>query len=522
MGKKGERGAKDKTAALEEEARLAAKRAEHGEEEYQCTGILEQDFTELCTRAGFQEVPKVVVRPHPHALAVTEEPDQQAEKDAQYSLSQIQGKYAYFRPTIQMELEHDDPKSTREIFIRSWKIEEKMLAVLAKCLPALAHLQGIHLWKVGLTDHTFLSLLAILPTCTTLRTLALEGNPLPERSFYKLLIAEESPTSPAEGQPTVPSTPLSLAHISLRNNDIDDEAALLIGQALSSLKSANKNLVSINLSYNHITDVGAGYIADIGDKGALKLAEVLAPFALTHTEVVERRRLLLEKEAQDRCRMPQRVLEVKSDRPASHVSSTAIDKLQPPKTGKGTNKKKEQAKKEEKGQASGGGGLIQAASTAAQTKKEEAKQAKKAVPAPDQKPVRGKGAKSGSKDKRAQVTEVEVFEPTEIMNPLLEQAEHRDGKVFLPGNRVLIYLNLIRNQITEYGLQAFLEAMQQQSCCLTPGTKGPSGLMRLSLAKNKCPMESKILAQIQELMMLRDPLPKGGAKTAEDEQVPVL
>ncbi|XP_053133996.1 leucine-rich repeat-containing protein 71 isoform X3 [Hemicordylus capensis] len=361
MGKKGERGAKDKTAALEEEARLAAKRAEHGEEEYQCTGILEQDFTELCTRAGFQEVPKVVVRPHPHALAVTEEPDQQAEKDAQYSLSQIQGKYAYFRPTIQMELEHDDPKSTREIFIRSWKIEEKMLAVLAKCLPALAHLQGIHLWKVGLTDHTFLSLLAILPTCTTLRTLALEGNPLPERSFYKLLIAEESPTSPAEGQPTVPSTPLSLAHISLRNNDIDDEAALLIGQALSSLKSANKNLVSINLSYNHITDVGAGYIADglrlnrsllslslahnqIGDKGALKLAEVLAPFALTHTEVVERRRLLLEKEAQDRCRMPQRVLEVKSDRPASHVSSTAIDKLQPPKTGKGTNKKKQQVR----------------------------------------------------------------------------------------------------------------------------------------------------------------------------------
>lgn len=35
-----------------------------------------------------------------------------------------------------------------------------------------------------------------------------------------------------------------------------------------------------------------------------------------------------------------------------------------------------------------------------------------------------------------------MVEPTEIVNPLLEQAEHRDGKVFLPGNRVLISLNL--------------------------------------------------------------------------------
>lgn len=31
--------------------------------------------------------------------------------------------------------------------------------------------------------------------------------------------------------------------------------------------------------------------------------QVLGPFALTHTEVVERRRLLLEKEAQERGRL---------------------------------------------------------------------------------------------------------------------------------------------------------------------------------------------------------------------------
>uniref|UniRef100_A0A8D2IQD3 Leucine rich repeat containing 71 n=1 Tax=Varanus komodoensis TaxID=61221 RepID=A0A8D2IQD3_VARKO len=291
MGKKGERGAKEKTAAaLEEEARNA---------EYQCTGVLEQDFAELCARAGFQEIPKVVMRPHPHAVTSfppSSEPDPQAEREGQSILLQTQWKYNYFRPAIQVEQEHEDPRSTREIFIRTgWKIEEKMLAVFAKCLPALAHLQAIHLWKVGLTDETFLSLLSIL-------TLALEGNPLPMRS-----------TPPPLSAP-------SLAHLSLRNNNIDDEAVLLMGQALSSLRGSNKNLVSINLSYNHITDVGATHIANglrlnrsllslslahnqIGDEGATRLAEVLGPFALTHTEVVERRRLLLEKECQERCRL---------------------------------------------------------------------------------------------------------------------------------------------------------------------------------------------------------------------------
>ncbi|XP_061461608.1 leucine-rich repeat-containing protein 71 isoform X3 [Rhineura floridana] len=446
-------------------------------------------------RAGFQEIPKVVMRPQPRPVTVPEEPDPVAEKEGLNALTLIQYKYAYFRPTIQVEMEQEDPKTTKEIFIRTgWKIEEKMLCIFAKCLPTLTHLQAIRLWKVGLTDHTFLSLISIVPNCPT----------------------------------------LNLGHLCLRSNEIDDEGAFLIGQALSSLKSSNKNLISINLSYNHITDVGAGYIANglrlnrsllslslshnkINDGGALKLAEVLGPFALTHTEVVERRHLLLEKECQERCRLPQRHSDFKSERPSSHASSTAIDKLQPAKAAKSANKKKDPLKKDEKGLA--GGGTAAQATPAAQTKKEDAKQAKKAVPAADQKAVRGKGTKPGTKDKRAQVLEVEVMEPTEMLNPLLEPAEHRDGKVFLPGNRVLIYLNLIRNQITERGLKAFLAALEHQSSRAAPGGKGPMGLLRLSLAKNNYPMESKTFARIQEMMVSRDPLPKAGAaaRTVEEE-----
>ncbi|XP_025029055.1 leucine-rich repeat-containing protein 71, partial [Python bivittatus] len=417
------------------------------------------------------------------------------------------------------------------------------------------------------------------------------------------------PPWPLHGLPCPLSLP-SLAHLSLRNNNIDDQAVLLISQALSSLCSSNKNLVSINLSYNHITDTGATHLAnglrlnrsllslslahnEIGDEGATKLAEVLGPFALTHTEVVERRRLLLEKEAQERCRLvsgtrwgrtacplgsgPHGSLPPRHDG-ASHSEREALlaraplppgsggfaeslataSRFSPLAERQGTEHPSRQrpvfglfqepAKKEEKGQASGAPpAQPPAAATAAtaQAKKEDAKQSKKgscwatmlpppprvlgfppralssallsaAVPPVESKAIRGKGTKLSSKDKRSQILEVEqILEPTEMMNPLLEPAEHRDGQVFLQGNRVLIYLNLIRNRITETGLKAFLATVEYQVSRVVPGGKGPTGLLRLSLAKNNFPAESKTYSRIQELMAPRDPLPK--APKAEEE-----
>lgn len=39
-------------------------------EEYQCTGVLEVDFAEFCTRWGYTDFPKVVTRPRPHPTFV--------------------------------------------------------------------------------------------------------------------------------------------------------------------------------------------------------------------------------------------------------------------------------------------------------------------------------------------------------------------------------------------------------------------------------------------------------------------
>uniref|UniRef100_A0A8C3RTQ3 Leucine rich repeat containing 71 n=1 Tax=Chelydra serpentina TaxID=8475 RepID=A0A8C3RTQ3_CHESE len=484
MGKKGDRGAKDKVAGVNLE--------EEGKNEYQCTGVLEQDFNELCSRAGLNKIPKVTVR-------LQSESDTVAEKEVPASLTQIQSKYAYFQPCIQTELEHEDPKSTREIFMRGWKIEEKMLGVFSKCLPALANLQAVHLWKVGLTDLSLLSLIAILPNCPNLKPPApLPGHlcPFPEsRTVQPDLIGDS------------PERPCRLAHVSLRNNNIGDADAMLIGQALSTLKSSNKSLVSLTLSFNHISDLGAGYIAEglrlnrsllclslahnqIGDQGALKLAEVLGPFALTHTEVVERRRLLLEKESQERSRSV-RLL-------PGHVRSPEGNRVQINSL---------------RGRGVLAADLFPAATAACVAEAHTRRRAVSlvsvspgsgrvppplVVSTPEQKGVRGKGTKSGAKEKRSLLLELEVIEPTEIVNPLLEQAEHRDGKVFLPGNRVLINLNLTCTSARGPGLAGNLPSRPLAAL-------GPPGWPALGQQKNRFPLESRTFAKLQELMLPRDP-----------------
>ncbi|KAM5162389.1 leucine-rich repeat-containing protein 71 isoform 1-T1 [Callospermophilus lateralis] len=528
--KKGERSVKEKPPAVlppvgEEEPK--------NPEEYQCTGVLETDFAELCTRLGYTDFPKVVTRPRPHptftaSASMSEKPTSDDQRlSASCSLNSLESKYVFFRPTIQVELEVDDSKAVKEIYIRGWKVEDRILGIFSKCLPSLSQLQAINFWKVGLTDNTLTTFIALLPLCSsTLRKVSLEGNPLPKQSYHKLM----APDSP-------------IVHLSLRNNNIDDHGAQLLGQALSTLHSCNRTLVSLNLGFNHIGDQGAGFLADglrlnrsllwlslahnrIQDKGALKLAEVLRPFELTHTEVVERRRLLLEKGTQERSRSPSssRHGDFKADRDKAQalgMTSVALmdksEKMQAMKAPKGLSKKKEKpgevVKKEEK---SGSG---QSPTQGAPKKEDAAKSGKGKVTIPEQKQSKGKGTKLGSKEKRSILLESEqlVAETTEMINPLLEPVEHRDGKVFMPGNKVLLHLNLLRNRITEVGLEAFLATVQYQVQFKSKSmSKGPVGLLWLSLAKNCFDPQCPTYTTIQELMLPRDPIK---TKIREEEVV---
>ncbi|NXJ11148.1 LRC71 protein, partial [Odontophorus gujanensis] len=301
----------------------------------------------------------------------------------------------------------------------------------------------------------------MLARCPQLWSLKLEGNPLLKHSFHVLM------------------------GTSSNFNRISDVGAGHIAEGLR----WNRSLLSLSLAHNHI-----------GDAGALKLAEVLQPFVLTHTEVVERRRLLMEAQGQ------LRAAESSSGHALSPQGSVAADKLSPAKQSKGTAKKK-----------------VRSSSHSAPP----------AVTAtPDPRPNRSRGVKGVIKEK--QITE--ALDPPEPTHPLLEPGWHRDGNVILPGNRVLLNLNLsgecgpgggtgcsmapsprscpppTDNHITERGLGALLAALERQQ---QEGAGGGLGLMRLSLKRNSFPSACEAFTRLQELLQQRDTLPKPWGKKEE-------
>ncbi|XP_074989491.1 leucine-rich repeat-containing protein 71 isoform X11 [Calonectris borealis] len=510
MRRRGERAPREKVAAaVEEEMKSAGRKAEQGAEEYQCTGLLEQDFPELCARAGIAGVPKVTLRPAP-SFPADEEP---AEPTLTETLARIERKYSYFQPCIQVEREHEDPRSVRAVFLRGWKIEEDVLGVLSQCLPTLASLQAVHLWKVGLTERLLPALVALLARCPRLRMLSLEGNPLPEPAFHMLMGSDST-----------------LAHLSLRNNGIGDEAARLIGQSLSTLSSSNRSLVSLVLSFNRISDLGAGYIAqglrlnrsllslslannDIGDAGAIRLAEVLGPFALTHAEVVERRRLLLA-EALGWSHATPKEMEGHSERPSSRRSSAVPDKLPPAKHGKTPAKKREPLRKEEARQPKK---LLEPRAAHGRDAKPSSQEKLSSEVGGHRGAGWGGGARLWGPPRPPGPPCVQALDPAEPSHPLLEEArQHRDS-VVLPGNRALLNLNLTHNHITERGLGAFLAALEGQQREKKPKVPGQQGLLRLSLEKNRIPPTSPAFARLRELLPLRDPLPKAQGQQEEQE-----
>uniref|UniRef100_A0A668A8H2 Leucine rich repeat containing 71 n=1 Tax=Myripristis murdjan TaxID=586833 RepID=A0A668A8H2_9TELE len=353
-------------------------------DDYQCCGNVEIDFPRLCALLGMNDIPAV-----------------------KNSKSKINAMTLWRKPCLCAELESEDPCSVKSIKIFGWKVDELIAQVLNKMLPSLSKLQSLQLWQARLSDRMIISLKNTVCVCANLRSVILEGNPLPEQSYH-LLLSEDS----------------VLAQLSLRHNQMGDEGARLIGSALSTPTSANKNLMSLNLAFNSIGDAGAAYIAQglrlnrallllslsnnrIGDTGAAHLAKTLGEFALTHEEIIARRKLLLEK-----------------DQTASMTLGSVSLQDTP--------------KKDEKPAANPAGGT---------GKKEDPKTNKKYTDMPC--------AASLPCHHQTGLVEIE--------SPLLDPAvQHRDGQVILPGNTALAYLNLSGNRITKQLLPLLLTILQTQ------------------------------------------------------------
>ncbi|KAL3862655.1 hypothetical protein ACJMK2_008609 [Sinanodonta woodiana] len=550
MGKKIEKGGnKEKNASATSQDEEDPNKAL---EPHICTGNFQADFTELCRRNNMAVIPPVVLRPRPPGMSIQPEtkpekgggkgkqpqpepePDPELNEDGEHADAPPktyvvkENKFEYFKPTVQVEMDNPDkPDTVSEIFIRGWKIDDTMMGTLRQCLPLLEKLHTINFWNTGLTGNTIHTLASFLPQCPNLKTVILDANASKEEMWYEL-IQDESP----------------IVNLSLRHCGITDEGATMIGRCLGSTKKSNVKLLSLNLSNNKISDKGATEIAQglrmnrtllslslannqIGDKGASKLAEVLQKFPLTHEEVVERRKLLSDKGSPDRNKSPPLSRRADSkDRPGSVRSGTHADK-----TDKGGKKDKQSAKgkkdvkggkepekeekhdkkggkpvKEDKSASKKGGGStsLGGRSSGASMINEPGKGGKG--------PGKPGGKKPGDKLKPGSQAD-EVFDSPEVINPLLEHSDLVKGQLWNSGNRVLINLNLSRNQIGEMGMNSLLLSIEHQSF----NSSSSTGLMRLCISKNRIAADHPTVTKLLSTVEKNDPFYKPPPQTPEEK-----
>ena len=286
----------------------------------------------------------------------------------------------------------------------------------------------------------------------------------------------------------------SLRSLSLKGNGIRDPAASRIGEELAS----NSTLATLNLYRNKIGDAGGSAIFQalrlnrtlrslnvgqnqIGDDSVKGLSEAVSELTLTHKEIVMRRKVLLSSEGQEAL--------------AAHAAAAS-----------GSAHDRDGGKKSSKP----GGKGNHAHASAKGGKKDRVPSAGKR--AKSGKPSASKGGKGGKS--RGDGGDEGLGEVEPPSNPLLEVPRAVGHSWIIPGNRMLVNLNLSRNNVGDAGIAALQLAVQLQG-----NYPGGSGLIRCSLQGNRVQNNNADLLKIERTMAERDPYAnvKHGSDHEEEE-----
>ncbi|XP_065644891.1 leucine-rich repeat-containing protein 71 isoform X5 [Hydra vulgaris] len=442
-------------------------------EKYQPNGNFEKDFTELCFLLDLPSVCSTLDSTHFSSKSVAIADISKNREDKKLILPQdvnssgmISDKNKKLKVDITVE-DDGGKKVLKELHVRGWKLDKKFVTILTATIPDLEKINLIDLWNTGLDDHTLNDLAVCLNTLTSLRTLRLDGNNNISNQRFDMFITEKS----------------VLQNLSLRSCHLDDSAAKLISDALL----INKSLLTLNLCFNKITDIGGSYIAkalrmnrsllslnlasnNISDDGALSLSQSLSTFPLTHEQVVARRMLLSSFSSDDLAVSPSSSISTEHDQ-----SSRSFSKQE--------DKKKIKKKTPVKDSIKRGSSSIDASKNPKTSKN-----------------------KSAKTDHLVKTPQPDVEDLYEFKNPLLEKVNSINKELWIPGNRSLIILNLSRNKITDIGLVSLLEAIKYQAAIAQEMNKNVThGLMRLSLQGNSFDNNHPDYLQLQQLMKTRDP-----------------
>ncbi|XP_047130038.1 leucine-rich repeat-containing protein 71 isoform X3 [Hydra vulgaris] len=414
-------------------------------EKYQPNGNFEKDFTELCFLLDLPSVCSTLDSTHFSSKSVAIADISKNREDKKLILPQdvnssgiISDKNKKLKVDITVE-DDGGKKVVKELHVRGWKLDKKFVTILTATIPDLEKINLIDFWNTGLDDHTLNDLAICLNTLTSLRTLRLDGNNNISNQRFDMFITEKS----------------VLQNLSLRCCNLDDSAAKLISDALL----INKSLLTLNLCFNKITDIGGSYIA-----------KSLSTFPLTHEQVVARRMLLSSFSNDDLAVSPSSSISTEHDQ-----SSRSFSKQE--------DKKKIKKKTPVKDSIKRGSSSIDASKNPKTSKN-----------------------KSAKTDHLVKTPQPDVEDLYEFKNPLLEKVNSINKELWIPGNRSLIILNLSRNKITNIGLVSLLEAIKYQAAIAQEMNKNVAlGLMRLSLQGNSFDNNHPDYLQLQQLMKTRDP-----------------
>ncbi|KAJ3054456.1 Leucine-rich repeat-containing protein 71 [Rhizophlyctis rosea] len=463
-----------------------------------------------------------------------------------------------YKPTINVETgDGDDEDEVFSVQIRGWKVEEQTMEVLASVVPACSSISHLVFWNCGLTSTHFTTLQSLIAT-TAIRSLSLDMNPqIPEHLYSSLLtIAPTTTTDDLQSPPQLAST--TLQSLSLRSNNLTDQAAKSLGQALKT----NRVLTSLNLWNNRIGKEGAEALADalrtngtlgslnlgsnnVADEGAVAFAKALSNYALSHDEIMARRKTIgdLDKQRKDQeddfllkkgkkgianrrmssAKLPMSAQQpstesIKSkDLPADKTKGAAKPGAKPGKAApasaaappppasadKGGSKKTPDAGGGA-GAAKGGKGGMGMASSASvglaagpgdKSGKDKDKKGAAAGGAP---------AKGGKKGKVEEMKE-EIDEAADTVNTGIEPMFELNGVWYVLGNRTLNNLNLSRNGIREEGVKALLDAVLDQAAADDNAGEGLVGVFRITLQDNLVDSNSPVYQQLVHLLNTRNP-----------------
>jgi len=410
--------------------------------------------------------------------------------------------YKLYKPSIQYEKDDEDVKDkksdlpiihAKEIYIKNWKVFDHVFFVMKQCF--MDKLTTLNLWNVGIDESCLISLASVLKSIPSIKTVALEANPIPETEPYYLLIENNA----------------SITNFSLRNNKITSYGASLI----ASILTPQCPIVTLNLSINEIGNEGAKSIAtalrlnrtllslsvsgnQICDEGCLHIFSSLNEITLVHEEIVERRKMIaVQNEAR---RLEQENLLALS-RPPSNSKNNRTNKERPVSNRsarKNTANKDNNDSDPQKGKNSKKSDKTPNNSNEG---KETTKRSKKSTAG-----VGFKGdAPPGKESKK-------VHESFEVEEVVIEHAyfhpevQLEDGKIKIPGCMSLVMLNLSRNYISEDVLKNIFKILDYQSNEVIKNPKvyrSTPGLLKLYLQRNKFNENHEHHLQILETLAKR-------------------